>query len=306
MALIEHTRTHARHALMANHLVGRAPGCELCVETPYTSSEHAAFQWRDGVWTVRDLGSRNGTFVNGRKLGPSERVALALGQEIAFGLVEDVWKVVDVAAPGLAAECVQTGVLVHAVGKMLALPGPAQPDVTLLEAPDGTWCIERDSAVEPVANLAVISVGDQDWRLYLPVSVGLTVDTRSPTLKSVADLRLRFRVSLDEEHIELIARAGDETFVLGARTFNCVLLALARARLEDRREGRVAELAQGWMRKEEVLKEAGVDESLLNLHVFNARQEFAHLGVSDPVQIVDRSRKGKLRLGVAEVEEEKI
>ena len=306
MALIEHTRTHARHALMANHLVGRAPGCELCVETPYTSSEHAAFQWRDGVWTVRDLGSRNGTFVDGRKLNPGERVTLAVGQEIAFGLVEDVWKVVDVAAPGLAAECIQTGVLVHAVGNMLALPGPEQPDVTLLEAPDGTWRVERDGAVEPVANLAVISVGDRDWRLYLPVTVGLTVDARSPKLKSMSDLRLRFRVSLDEEHIELVARSGDETFDLGARAFNCVLLALARGRMEDRREGRLAEPAQGWMRKEDVLREAGVSESLLNLHVFNARQEFARLGVSDPVQIVDRSRRGKLRLGVAEVEEERI
>lgn len=178
--------------------------------------------------------------------------------------------------------------------------------MTLHEAPDGTWRVERDGTVEPVVNLAVLSVGEQDWRFYLPVAVGLTVDARSPKLRLVSELRLRFRVSLDEEHIELIARSGDETFDLGARAFNCVLLALARGRMEDRREGRLAEPAQGWMRKEDVLREAGVSEALLNLHVYNARQEFARLGVSDPVEIVDRSRKGKLRLGVTEVEEERI
>lgn len=49
------------------------------------SRRHAILAFRDGVCTVEDLGSANGTFVNGRRLSPHQAAALASGDELACG-----------------------------------------------------------------------------------------------------------------------------------------------------------------------------------------------------------------------------
>lgn len=63
-------------------VVGRDPGCELAIEDPRVSKRHARLQWDDGGWTVEDLGSKNGTTVNGE---PAVRAPLRDGDAISFG-----------------------------------------------------------------------------------------------------------------------------------------------------------------------------------------------------------------------------
>jgi len=41
---------------------------DLIIDDPTVSSQHCAFTWRDGELWVRDVGSKNGTFVNGAKV----------------------------------------------------------------------------------------------------------------------------------------------------------------------------------------------------------------------------------------------
>src|SRR5687767_8747848 len=49
-------------------LVGSAPGSGIVVEDPTVSRIHAEFDARsDGLW-VRDLGSRNGTMIDGMQI----------------------------------------------------------------------------------------------------------------------------------------------------------------------------------------------------------------------------------------------
>ncbi|MFC0041129.1 DUF1707 and FHA domain-containing protein [Actinomadura rayongensis] len=70
---------------LARILVGRAPGCHLTLPDRTVSRLHAEIHRTPGAehWTVHDLGSMNGTRVNGRRLtGPAR---LRPGDEVAFG-----------------------------------------------------------------------------------------------------------------------------------------------------------------------------------------------------------------------------
>ena len=50
------------------------------------SSRHALLRLDDNnVLSVTDLGSTNGTYVNGKELEPQQEVCVRIGEEIVFG-----------------------------------------------------------------------------------------------------------------------------------------------------------------------------------------------------------------------------
>ena len=54
-------------------VLGRAPGCAICVEDEFASNLHAKIYQQGGRYYVEDLGSTNGTYVNGRRINyPTE------------------------------------------------------------------------------------------------------------------------------------------------------------------------------------------------------------------------------------------
>jgi pSer/pThr/pTyr-binding forkhead associated (FHA) protein len=67
--------------------------CELG-DPPAVSRRHAILQWHEGTLQIRDLGSRNGTFIDGKKLeippnqSFSEPVSLKAGSHIRLGNLE--------------------------------------------------------------------------------------------------------------------------------------------------------------------------------------------------------------------------
>ena len=44
--------------------IGRAPTNDIVLQDSYVSSEHALLTRKDGIWSVKDLDSTNGTYVN--------------------------------------------------------------------------------------------------------------------------------------------------------------------------------------------------------------------------------------------------
>lgn len=64
--------------------LGRASGMDIVIDDVYASDEHAQLMPDgEGGWNVRDLGSTNGTFLNGAKL--TRPVPLASGDQLRLG-----------------------------------------------------------------------------------------------------------------------------------------------------------------------------------------------------------------------------
>lgn len=70
--------------------VGKAPTNDVAVDDPTASRLHAVFERFPAGWCIRDLGSRNGTFVNGERIF-GER-ALRPGDEIRIGKTRIVYR----------------------------------------------------------------------------------------------------------------------------------------------------------------------------------------------------------------------
>jgi hypothetical protein len=56
------------------HVLGRDPGLEVCLDSSSVSRRHARIRISDQEATLEDLGSKNGTFVNGQKVVTAVRL----------------------------------------------------------------------------------------------------------------------------------------------------------------------------------------------------------------------------------------
>ena len=67
----------------AGATLGRSRKCDIVVDDPNVSREHAEVRPRGGSWVLRDLGSTNGSSINGRRTDGAE--VLKPGDEIELG-----------------------------------------------------------------------------------------------------------------------------------------------------------------------------------------------------------------------------
>jgi hypothetical protein len=63
-------------------VVGRSRGCDVVVADPTVSRRHLELRAIDGAWLAVDLGSYNGTWMLGHRLG---RARVAAGDELVLG-----------------------------------------------------------------------------------------------------------------------------------------------------------------------------------------------------------------------------
>lgn len=68
-------------------VVGRSADCIVLLNDASVSRRHASLQRDADGLTVADLGSRNGTFIDGSRLPPNTRMPVAAGSEVRFGAV---------------------------------------------------------------------------------------------------------------------------------------------------------------------------------------------------------------------------
>jgi len=66
-------------------VIGRSPLSDLAVPDMTVSWRHAELRWTEGEWVLTDLGSTNGTRVNGWRAGSG--FAVRPGDQVSFGAV---------------------------------------------------------------------------------------------------------------------------------------------------------------------------------------------------------------------------
>jgi hypothetical protein len=101
-------------------VIGRSPDCDLPLSVPEASRRHAAVRSGAAGFVVRDLGSTNGTFVNGERVA-GER-ALRPGDRIEIGSVSLTFCRAD---PALAATSPSGGERTLLFDRALAAPATA-------------------------------------------------------------------------------------------------------------------------------------------------------------------------------------
>lgn len=275
-------------------LVGRAGSCALRLEQRHVSGEHATLIWTGGRWEVRDLGSRNGTWVDGRKLNPGEVVTVSQGARLAFGDMDDPWELAEAGPPAALAEDLKGGDLRSAQDGILALPDEEHPEVVVYADATGRWMLEQgDQAHRPVVDEEVVTAGGQPWRIRVPDRhEGTATMHVTATLEAVS---LRFAVSRDEEHVQVTVIFRGEEMGIEAREHWYTLLTLARQRQEDAEQ---PPSEQGWIERDDLLRMLGVDSNALNVAIYRARRQLQAAGVEGAAGLVE-VRRGQRRIGVS-------
>ena len=64
-------------------VIGRSPSSDIVINEPYVSASHARFTLQGPALVLEDLGSTNGTLVNGHPIG--QAVTLRDGDEVQVG-----------------------------------------------------------------------------------------------------------------------------------------------------------------------------------------------------------------------------
>ena len=269
------------------------------VEDPRVSSEHAVIQHTGQQWELKDLGSKNGTFLGTRRIGSGQRFRLGPGALFTLGGRGVTFELLEAGAPGPMARAARSGLLRVATKGMLALPDDNEPAITVFQGAEGTWIAESSNGEREVMDGDVIAAGDDEWRLELPSFSAATVDTSrmGPTIEMIT---LRFTVSRDEEYVELTVLHEGAEKKLAPRAFHYMLLTLARAWLAD--EG-APPTDRGWVEREDLCRMLNTEAGNLNVDVYRARGQLAALGIHGAASLVTRRPdSGQLRLGVHHVE----
>ncbi len=79
-----------RVTLRSDAVIGRGPECNLRIASTQVSRQHCQIIVTDTAVRIRDLGSSNGTFLNGEPLPPNKDVPISSGAQIAIGPVRFV------------------------------------------------------------------------------------------------------------------------------------------------------------------------------------------------------------------------
>lgn len=302
MAALETVENGERITLAAAHLIGRSRACHLRLDEASVSGVHAEINWSENAgWQVKDRGSRNGTFLDGKRLEAGESQRLNPGCCLAFGKASVCYRLVEDSRPRLMATSESGTIRVADEHSLLSLPSADCCKVTVYRSEEGEWIVEAAAGVSSAQDQQWVVAGAEAWRLSLPLDPASTLEGTQPAEPGLSQLALCFFVSRDGEHLKLRVRGRDVELELPERTQQFLLLALAKARLRDS-NGALPDSEHGWSYRDELSKSLGVTPERLNLWAYRCRREFVALGLRGAAAIIEsRPLTRQVRIGLSQL-----
>ena len=293
------SRTGGREVVLsAEHVVGRMSSCALPRSSAFVSASHAMVRWDGQGWSIRDLGSRNGTYVNDAALARGQSVLLRRGARIAFGGPGETWELTDAGGPSAAIIPLDGGDPIFLTQPITGIPTLDEPLATVyLDAED--WLLECDESRVGLRPGAEFVVAGHRFRFECPSGASATVASADHD-GDLSRATLILCVSRDEEHVSLQLQTEDRTQDLGERASFYLMLVLARERLAS---AGLDPAESGWIAIDSLLKmipdySSGVH---LNVEIFRLRRLLGNAGVRDAARVIER-RRGEIRLGSDRIE----
>ncbi|GAB4510528.1 MAG: FHA domain-containing protein [Haliangiales bacterium] len=287
MAILKHLSDGKEYQLIANTLIGRGRRCDVVIDNQMVSNHHADISWNGETWDVHDLGSLNGSFVDGRNLAQSARTPLKKGAKLSFGDADDVYELIDDSPPLALAFNSQSGDEQTEANGMLCIPSVDLPLCTISYR-EGRWIAEpSDAEIHTVRSGDSVVVDGERWKLELPTIVEGTIAPDSDEI----NLRLvhaEFRHSRDQEHVVIYIHHGKQTIEIDARAHSYMLLLLAKARVRDRQQGE-SRSEEGWISVDALLEQLiDHDDNRLNVAIYRARKQLSEAGISNATELIER------------------
>jgi hypothetical protein len=205
------------HALAAHHPIGRSSNALLRLSEPSVSLEHAALRWSGTSWLIKDLGSTNGTFVNGSALARGSSRPVHRGSQLRFGHDRRMWVMTDDSEPQVMMVEIGGEAVLHPREGVFAIPSDDSPAALVCRDESGGWVLERDGEVMPWVDERPIEVRGTYWKLLnatLPPPTSL-LTTSVPALL-LEELTLHFRVSRNAGSADRPGCAGTSLLAVGA------------------------------------------------------------------------------------------
>ena len=291
MAKALHAITQKELFLRPEHVFGRhSEQAHFVLQNGRASRIHASIVWNGDYWQIRDLSS-NGTFLNGKRLPKNENTTLSKGDVIDFG-GKDIEKLVitDLSAPSPVLVPIEAEGETIEIENLLCLPSEEQPDLTILQAADGSWICEGKEHTFTLKTGDIIGTNDQQWEFIDAATQERTI-VAEPIQIDDNEPEFIFRVSQNEEHVSLTINYGSYALDMGERTHHYLLLLLARKRLQDAEHG-TESIEQGWYDKDQLCKDLGIAEEHLNIHIYRLRKQIndAHSAENPLKQLIQRRR----------------
>jgi hypothetical protein len=234
LARLVRLQDNTRIVVPARCLIGRATSCTLPISESYASSEHAKISWSGSHWELRDLGSRNGTFVDGQRLEPGVPQAIGKGTKLGFGEPDAGWTLEDDGPPTAVAIDLQSRETKEAIDGLLVLPNDEAPELTCYRDPQGNgWVVESpDGEVKAIDDQGIVRAANRSYLLALPM-----VSDATPMVDvafALPNVTFRIGHTPNEERVEIgVVLRGKETW-LEPREHGYLILTLARAREKSR------------------------------------------------------------------------
>lgn len=302
MALLRAVSADRQISLGRRNLVGRSPNAVVHHGDRRVSNEHAKLSWSGLHWQLRDLGSYNGTRLNGKPLAPGATVKLARNDVLEFGSPEARWTLTDDGPPEPWARSLRDERVIRAQEGWLLLPDAEHPSASVVARADHTWELDVGGERRQVSDQDTVEVSGEAFQLFLPnIEDFDPTSTHEPKLR-LSDLSAEFQVSSDEEHVDVWVRSVDRALKLAPRAYHYMLLTLARRRLDDDRKS-CAETEAGWVHIETLARALRTDVEKLNVDIFRARKQLLEAGVLDAHDLIERRPDTRaVRLGVSRVQ----